>query len=456
MPTIPQAVEKLKAGLPDLLPEALLLRIASDLGIRYRQRCLTPAVTGALFLQQILHGNVAVGELRRLTKVAVTESAYCQARQRLTVGFFRRCSQAVLGPCRADADRHPDARWRGHRVFGVDGPSFSMPDSAELRAEFGYPPGQAEGCGFPTAHLLVQFDLRHGYLLRAVAAPCRTHDLAHAAVRHQDLRPGDVVLGDRALCSYAHLALCLRRRLHGLFRAHQRLIVCFRPHRRHTGPGKAKPQDVGRPHSRWLKRLGQHDQLVEYFKPGKRPRWMTAAEYAALPGSIVVREVRFRVRLPGYRTRAVTLVTTLTDAKRYPARALARLYAKRWQVEVNLRHLKQTLQMDVCRCTTFVGVMKELQVFVLAYNLVRRVMVQAGRRQRVEPDRVSFVDALRWLRHAEPGEGLPRLKVNPDRPGRVEPRARKRRPKQYDLLNQPRAVLRRKLLHGSPRKKRAA
>ena len=441
--TITQAVEKLKASLPDLLPESRLLQIASDIGIRFRQRQLTPAVTTALFLRQVLHGNVAVGELRRLTKVEFTASAYCQARQRLTFGFFHRCSQAVLGPCRADADQRRDARWRGHRVFGVDGSSFSMPDSAELRQEFGYPPGQAEGCGFPTAHLLVQFDLRHGYLLRAVAAPCRTHDMAHAALMHRDLRPGDVVLGDRALCSYAHLALCRHRRLHGLFRAHQRLIVCFRPHRRHAGPGKTKPQDAGRPRSRWLKRLGKHDQLVEYFKPSARPSWMTAEEYAALPASIVVREVRFRVRIPGYRTRAVTLVTTLTDAKRYSARALARLYAKRWQVEVNLRHLKQTLKMDVCRCTTFVGVMKELLVFVLAYNLVRRVMVRAAERQQVEPDRISFVDALRWLRHAEPGEELPPLKVNPDRPGRLEPRARKRRPKQYDLLNKPRAVLRR-------------
>ena len=102
---------------------------------------------------------------------------------------------------------------------------------------------------------------------------------------------------------------------------------------------------------------------------------------------------------------------------------------------------------------TLLGV---ISVFVLAYYLVRRVMVRAAERQRVEPDRISFVDALRWLRHAEPGEELPRLNVNPDRPGRLEPRARKRRPKQYDLLNKPRAVLRRKLLQGSPGEKRAA
>ncbi len=117
---------------------------------------------------------------------------------------------------------------------------------------------------------------------------------------------------------------------------------------------------------------------------------------------------------------------------------------------MNLRHLKQTLKMDVLRCETFVGVLKELLMFVVAYNLVRRVMVEASQRQQVEPNRISFVDALRWLRHAEPGEELPRLKVNPDRPGRVEPRARKRRPKNYRLLNRPRAVLREAALKEPP------
>jgi hypothetical protein len=451
-----QAVRNLKANLADLLPERRVLRIASEVGLRFRRRCLTPAATSYLFLHQVLHGNPAVGELRRLSKADFTDSAYCQARQRLTVGFCCRLHQAALAPCRAEADGDRQALWHGRRVFAVDGSSFSMPDTAELRAQFGYPPGQAEGCGFPTAHLLVQFDLRHGYLLRAVAAPCRTHDLAHAAVMHQDLRPGDVLLGDRAFCSYAHLALCRRRGLLGLFRAHQRLLISFRPHRRHAGPGKVKPTDAGLPRSRWLKRLGKHDQLVEYFKPKERPRWMSEQAYAELPDALVVREVRFRVRIPGRRVRQVTLVTTLLNAKRYSARALARLYARRWQVEVNLRHLKQTLGLDVLRCATYPGVVKELLMFAVAYNLVRRVMVRAGQRQQVEPDRISFVDALRWLRHAQPGEELPRLTVNPDRPGRVEPRARKRRPKQYDLLNEPRAVLRRKLLQGSPGKKDAA
>lgn len=450
MPTMSRAIRNLKANLDELLPPQAIGRIASAIGSRFRQRTLTPVVTTYLFLRQILHGNPAVGELRHLAGFDFTDSAYCQARQRLTVGFCRRLHQAVLGPCRTEAEDHRDALWLDHRLFALDGSSFSMPDTPELRAEFGYPPGQAPGCGFPTAHLLVEFDLHHGYLLRAVAAPCRTHDMAHAATLHQELRAGDVLLGDRAFCSYAHLALCRRRGIFGLFRAHQRQIISFTPRRRHVGPGKVRPQDKGLPRSRWLKRLGKHDQLVEYFKPKERPAWMTAAEYAALPETLVVREVRFRVRIPGYRTHEVTLVTTLTDAGRYPARALARLYAQRWQVEVNLRHLKQTLKMDILRCATYVGVMKELLRFVVVYNLVRRVMVEAGQRQQVEPNRISFVDALRWLRHAEPGEELARLKVNPDRPGRIEPRARKRRPKNYRLLNQPRAVLRAAALKEPP------
>jgi hypothetical protein len=251
-------------------------------------------------------------------------------------------------------------------------------------------------------------------------------------------------------CSYAHLALCRRRGLFGLFRAQRRQIISFEPGRRHAGPGKVQPQDKGLPRSRWLKRLGQHDQRLGDFKPKERPAWMTAAEYATRAGAVVVREVRFTVRIPGYRTRAVTLGTTLTDAKRYSARALARLYAKGWQAEVNLRHLKQTLTTDVLRCATYVGLMKELLMFVVADNPVRRVMAEAGQRQQVEPSRIGFVDALRWLRRAGPGEALPRLKVNPDRSGRSEPRAGKRRPKNYRLLNQPRAVSREAALKEPP------
>ena len=233
--------------------------------------------------------------------------------------------------------------------------------------------------------------------------------------------------------------------MHGVFRAHQRQIICFGPHRKAAAKGEA-----GKPHSRWLKRLGKHDQLVEYTKPKRRPAWMTAEEYAELPATLVVRELRSTIRERGRRTRVVTLVTTLLDLEEYPAAELARLYGLRWRVETDLKHLKQTLGMDVLRCATVEGVLKELTVFVLIYNLVRRVMCEAGRRQGVEADRISFIDAWRWLRYAEPGEALAELVVNPERPGRVEPRVRKRRPKQFPLMKRPRDVLRKALLRQKP------
>src|SRR5262249_32382364 len=178
-----------------------------------------------------------------------------------------------------------------------------------------------------------------------------------------------------------------------------------------------------------------------YFKPKERPTWLTAEQYAALPDALVVRELRYQVRRPGCRARVVTLVTTLLDPEADPAAELARLYGLRWGAETNLRHLKQTMKMDVLRSKTVAGVEKELVVFALVYNLVRRVMVEAARRQGVEVERISFVDALRWLQEARPGDALPALVVNPDRPGRDQPRVRKRRPKQYPLMKRPRAQL---------------
>jgi len=187
------------------------------------------------------------------------------------------------------------------------------------------------------------------------------------------------------------------------------------------------------------------DQVVEYFQPAERPAWMSAAEYAALPGSIVVRELRYRIEVPGFRTREVTLVTTLIDAELYPADALAELSGTRWPVEEYRKALKQTMKMDVLKCMTVAGVLKELTMDALAYNLVRVTMCAAAGRQGVTPDRVSFLDALRWLRGAEAGEEMPELVVNPPRPGRSEPRCKKRRPKQFDWMRVPRAELRQRL-----------
>jgi multisubunit Na+/H+ antiporter MnhG subunit len=320
-----------------------------------------------------------------------------------------------------------------------------MPDTPELQDVFGQPSRQLPGCGFPVAHLLTLFHAGTGMLLRVLTAPLRTHDMAQASQLHAELELGDVVLADRGFCSYAHLALLIQAGMHAVFRLHQRQLVCFRMGRLHVPPSPPFPKLKGArglPRSRWIKWLGKRDQQVEYFKPKACPRWMNREAYSALPDSIVVRELRYQIAQPGCRTREVTLVTTLLDPVLYPAIELAELYAQRWQIETNLRHLKQTLHMDVLRTKTVAGVQKELLMFALVYNLVRLVMLRAAERQGVPPDRISFTDAMRWLRHARCGQALRDLELVPRRPGRHEPRVRKRRPKEYDLMTRPRNTLR--------------
>jgi hypothetical protein len=173
---------------------------------------------------------------------------------------------------------------------------------------------------------------------------------------------------------------------------------------------------------------------------------MTAEEFAALPDSLFLRELRYTIGRSGFRTRMVELVTTLLDRQAYPAEELAQLYFDRWNVEVNLRHLKQTLRMDILRCKTVAGVLKEIQMLALVYNLTRLIMMESARRQGVPADRISFVDALRWLLQAKGGCRIDELIINRRRPGRFEPRVKKRRPKEYDLMKKPRAELKQLLV----------
>jgi hypothetical protein len=385
------ALRRIQNDLAQFLDAGQIANICRELGYGFRKRLLDPITTIQLFVVQVLNGNFAVARLKDFCDQEFSEAAYCKARGRLPLQVLQTLLQRVGAALRATMD---DAgRWFGHRVFHVDGSAFSMPDTPELQKEFGQPGNQRPGCGFPVAHMLTLFHAGTGFLLQVLTAPLRTHDMAQAALLHPGLGEGDVLVADRAFCSFAHLALLLQRKVHGVFRAHQKQIIDFHPHRAHNGPGQRHQK--GRPNSRWLKRLGKHDQLVEYFKPKAqyRPTWMSAEEYEALPGSIIVRELRYQVPR-GRRTREVTLVTTLLDADLYAAQELAQLYGQRWRIEVNLRHLKQTMKMDVLRCETVQGVLKELTVFALVYNLVRAVMHEASRRQEVPVERISFADAL--------------------------------------------------------------
>jgi hypothetical protein len=445
--TVPEALNHIKADLAQVLDAPTMLALCREVGYQWRSRLLDPVTTVHLFVLQILHRNTACSHLPHLAGQRFTASAFCQARTRLPLVVWQPLLRRTSASC--EQTTHEEGRWRGPRTFLVDGSSVSMPDTPELQEHFGQPRGQRPGCGFPVAHILALFHAGTGFLLEVLAAPWHTHDMAQVASLHPTLRPGDVLVGDRAFCSFAHLALLRHQSLHAVFRVHQKQIVDFTPARPHTPP-KPQAAQKGRPRSRWLRQLGVTDQLVEWLKPVRPPvhppAWMTPALWASLPEVLCVRELRYRVAQAGFRMQTVTLVTTLLEVDLYPADAGAELYHVRWQVEINLRHLKHTMGLDVLHCQRLAGVMKELTVFALVYNLVRVVMLEAAKRQGVALERISFVDALRWLSTARLGEPLPPLVVNPHRPDRVEPRAVKRRPKPYPLLTQPRRKARNALI----------
>jgi len=414
-----------------------------EAGHRWRERDLGPVTTVKMFLLQILFGNVACNFVPHLARICVTGSAYCDARARLPLAALQslltRCTQQMAKAAAGTG------RWLGHRLLLIDGSGFSMPDTPELGDYFGHSGNQQRGCGFPTARWLALMHFGSGLIEKVIATPLNSHDLSRVSQLHPEMERGDVLLGDRAYSSFAHLALLVSRGLHGIFRAHQHLIVDFMPHRPHVSKrGRRNPEH--RPRSRWLQSLGILDQLVEWQRPSSPPPWLCPSDWATLPRVLRIRELRYTIARPGFRVRTVTLVTTLLDPLRYPKEKLAEAYGLRWTIETAFGHLKTTMRMDVLHCQTVAGVLKELTMFLLVYNLVRMTVLEAARRQGVKPDRISFADALHWLATAGPSDLLPALVVNPRRPHRFEPRCIKRRPKKFPCLQKPRHELRQLLM----------
>ena len=375
-------------------PDAILT-VCGEIGYTgWRDRVLTPVTTVQLFLLQMLHGNTACSHLPHLSGLRFSAAAYCQARAKLPLRLFalllERFSSAVQ-PSRVKADGMAIA------------PFSSM--ARDARCPIHPPSGcvrpidrAATGVRLSVAHLLGLFHAGTGVLLKLVVAPLLTHDLAQVQKVHPMVAPGDVLVADRGLCSCAHLALLVQAGVHAVLRVGARQIVDFTPGRPFVRPSVRRTSAVkGVPRSRWLKSLGVQDQLVAWLKPKTCPSWLTREALATLPETLVLREVRYDVGRPGFRTRQITLVTTLLDAAVYRVADLAELYRQRWQVETALAQLKTTMRMDVLHWKTVLGVLKELTVFALVYNLVRMVMGQSAALQHVGVERISFLDALRWL-----------------------------------------------------------
>jgi hypothetical protein len=391
--------------------------LARQVGHRWRDRKLSPGVTIWLFMLQIVNGNTAITALNHLGAMTMQASSYCAARMRLPMELFTRLFDEVSKAAGVQTALSGQGLLNGRRVLLADVTTFSMPDTPELREHFSYPPGQREGCGFPLGRLLGVIDTMTGAVLVAMGCPLFSHEAREMFTLHPMLRRGDVLVADRAFCSYAQIALLMHHGVDVVMRLHQRR------------PTQALA-----------------DYLETWTRPPKRPDWMSESLWQLLPETLNVRIVRYTVNRKGSRTRFVYVATTMLDVKAYPPETIKRLYGHRWNIETCFNQLKTHAKMNTLKCKTVEGVMKELILYLIVWNLVRMTMSQVAQRVGVDVWRVSFIDTMRCLGVLlqAPAREEIRLLINPDRPNRWEPRKLKQRIKQYDLLMEPRENLKAK------------
>lgn len=428
------------AMLEDVLGEEEIDQECHRLEYHWRKRIFTPLVSLWTFIAQVLQPDSSCrqGVARVLTDLAFTSglepshdpSAYCRARQRLPDELLPALTRTVARDL--DAKVEPGELWHGHKVRLVDGSSVSLWDCPENQKAYPQPTGQKPGCGFPVARIVGVFSLTTGALIDLAVAALSVGETILFHTIWCCLAAGDVLVGDRHFCSYAEIALFEARGVHVLFRLHQR----------------RKPKD-----GRW-KRLGRNDWLVRWPK-GIRPRWMSRKEFDALPETLTLRVLTFECHVRGWRTKKITAVTTLLDPVMYPAKDVARLYQRRWEIETDLGHVKTTLGMDILSCRSPEMVRKEIWAYLLAYNLIRTLMWDAAVHCDVPVSRVSFKATVQELLASWPYGALAedeearrryydillrRVATHkiPNRPNRSEPRVRKRRPKNYRLMTKPR------------------
>ncbi|MBB3059787.1 IS4 family transposase [Microbulbifer rhizosphaerae] len=418
-----------------------LFQIIEEEQPEHRERVFTPTVTLGAFLSQALDADascqsvvnkIAVDRLHEWVS-AVNTSAYCQARQRLPLNMVVRLTRQLGGMI--DDNTPQQWRWHGRPVKLVDGTTVSMPDTAENQARFPQQATQEPGLGFPIARLVGIIAYGSGALLNVAYAPFQGKGTGeHSLLREilDTFTEGDIVVADRYYASYFLIAELQSRGVDVVMQQHAGRRTDFRKGRS----------------------LGSKDHVVEWRKPA-RPKWMDPSWYELLPDSLSIRELQVDKKV---------LVTTLLSDKTAPRKQLGDLYKDRWQIELNLREIKTTLGMDVLRCKTPEMVIKEIWVHLLAYNLVRWLMNRSATLAGILPKEISFKHTLQLWRVFVSGPrrndadldslcGLIAGIAVGKRPGRVEPRRVKRRPKPYGLLSEPRSVAREKIRKcGHPKK----
>ena len=439
----------------NVLSEGIVAQALTAINVCWLDRIFSPLVTLWVFLGQVLSADhscrAAVARLiaHRISRgqrpCSAETGAYCQARKRLPEAFFSSVARQTGRALEEGVD--PQWLWKGRRVYAFDGSTISMPDTPENQRAYPQNVAQQPGLGFPIARIAAVFSLACGAVLDV--GICRyagkgQSELGMLRTLWNMFFPGDVLLADRLMCTWTEMVMLKQRGVD---------CVCrFTSHR---------TADFRRG-----KRLGEGDHIVKWLKPTK-PRSIDRETYDELPEFLVIRECRVRVQQPGFRIKTLIVATTLLDADDFSKNDLAQLYRARWNAELDLRSLKQTLQMDVLRCKTPELVRKELWTHVLAYNLIRTVMAQAATKHDIEPRSISFKGTVQTLEAFQPVIALQgqhdlvfrsRLYQQlldviaihrvADRPDRFEPRRKKRRPKPYDRLMKPRWQAKRDMLNG--------
>jgi DDE family transposase len=356
-----------------------------------------------------------------------TTSPYCQARANLPLERLDQIHRRIVDE--ADKIVGSGQRWCGRRVLTADGTTVTAPDTPDNQKVFPQQSVQRPGCGFPIIRIVALLNLATGMLVAWATGNWFDHELPLFHSLWDYLKAGDVLLADRGFCNWALLAQCQLRKVDAVFRLKGSRRGDFRRGRR----------------------LSRNERLVHWPKPVE-PAWTVSPSlWAQFPEVLTLRLVRCHLNLPGFRTRQIILVTTLLDSHAFPPDQLGQLYYRRWFMELSLRHLKMTLQMDQLSCKTPANLEREIRMHFLVHNLVRRLMLEAAKRHHVPLARMSFTGSLAAARRF--AEVLLQTRSSrqrrrlldqllgalaqdqvPDRPGRREPRAVKRRPKPYPLL----------------------
>jgi hypothetical protein len=424
-----------------LLPQVEVLSICDELGHQYRDRVYNPMIVVWMFVTQVLSADHSCQQavtrfnawrvIRGLAKVSSKTTSYCKARCRLPEALFER----LLAWTSVRCEQASNEAWLFHDriVEMVDGWTVTMADSIENQEEYPQMKSQKPGCGFPIARMIGLFSLATGAINHTALAPYEGKQTGETSLLRtilDRLLPGRILLADRYYASFWLLAVGEMRGIDLVARAHHLRKVDFR---------------------RGLKQ-GYLDQIVAYHKP-KRPTWMSEEEYAKYPRMILVRHLKYKVEQKGFRTREITLATTLLDAEIYTADELASLYGRRWSVELHIRSLKTQMQMDHLRCQSPQMVRKEIHCHMIGYNLVRAAMLATALKFHLHPCQLSFTGAMQALeefasslRHGsqkQDGQWESLLEIISElivgnRPGRQEKRELKRRQKNYKLMTCPR------------------